>query len=152
LTPAQRCTRLRHLIAETARVVRRMHERNVSHRDLKVMNLLVSPADWTLGYRGLRETGTFAPSGKERVWLIDLVGARGHGKLGRARRAQNLARLNTSFAVLPGLSRSDRLRFLRDYLGWGLHGREGWKDWWKEIDELTRAKLARQHRVGRVLG
>jgi tRNA A-37 threonylcarbamoyl transferase component Bud32 len=152
LTPGQRRARLRHLIAETAAVVRHMHDRNVSHRDLKAMNLLVSPADWTLGYRGLRETGTFAPPGKERVWLVDLVGVRRHGKLGRTRRVQNLARLNTSFALLSGLSRSDRLRFLRDYLGWGLYGRQGWKDWWKEIDLRTQAKLARQRRRGRFPG
>jgi tRNA A-37 threonylcarbamoyl transferase component Bud32 len=152
LGPAQRQARLRHLIAETASVVRHMHERNVSHRDLKAPNLLVSPAEWALGYRGLRETGTFAPSGGERVWLIDLVGTRRHGKLGRERRVKNLARLNSSFALLAGLSRSDRLRFLRDYLGWGLFGREGWKLWWNEIDGLTRAKVEHHRRVGRVLG
>ncbi len=149
--PAERRRRLRALLAETAGVVRMMHERNVSHRDLKAPNLLVSPADWTLGYRGLCESAH--PGGRrDRVWLVDLVGVRRHGRLGRARRVQNLARLNTSFLVTEGLTRSDRLRFLRTYLGWGLYGREGWKPWWKEVEARTREKVERNRRSGRVLG
>ena len=86
------------------------------------------------------------------MWLIDLVGVRRHGKLERRRAVQNLARLNTSFVAAGGLSLTDRLRFLRVYLGWGLYGREGWKLWWNEVRAMTRAKVERNRRSGRVLG
>jgi hypothetical protein len=89
---------------------------------------------------------------RERVWLIDLVGVRRHDVLERARRVQNLARLNVSFIVTESLTRADRLRFLRDYIGFGLFGRESWKRWWKEIEEATWAKVERNRKTGRVLG
>jgi hypothetical protein len=91
-------------------------------------------------------------SPRERVWLIDLVGVRRHARLERARKVQNLARLNVSFIATGSLTRADRLRFLRDYLGFGLFGREGWKRWWKEVEEATWAKVQRNRKVGRVLG
>jgi tRNA A-37 threonylcarbamoyl transferase component Bud32 len=148
----ERMGRLRALIREVASVVRMMHERNLSHRDLKAPNLLVSPADWTLGYRGLLDLAAPMAPGRDRVWLVDLVGVRRHDKLERARKVQNLARLNVSFVATGGLTRSDRLRFLRDYLGWGLFGREGWKQWWKEVEIATREKVERNRKMGRVLG
>ncbi len=151
LLPAERRTRLRWLIRDVASLLRMMHERKVSHRDLKAANLLVSPADWTLGYRGVSEIEQ-SGNPRERVWFVDLVGVRRHEKLERARKVQNLSRLNVSFVVTGGLTRSDRLRFLRDYLGFGLFGREGWKGWWKEVAEATWAKVERNRKVGRVLG
>jgi hypothetical protein len=134
-----------------------MHERNVSHRDLKAANLVVSPCDWTLGYRGLREVQSGdSPQRsvweRDRVWLIDLVGVRRHGHLARRRRVQNLARINVSFLADGTLTRADRLRFLRTYLAWGLLGKEGWKSWWTEVERMSRAKVERNRRLGRVLG
>jgi hypothetical protein len=87
----------------------------------------------------------------ENVWLIDLVGVRRHGKLRRQRRLQNLARLNVSFLGRSGLTRTDRLRFLRVYLRWGLRGRLGWKRWWRQVQEATEAKVRRNLRNGRPL-
>jgi hypothetical protein len=92
------------------------------------------------------------PLTPSRVWLIDLVGVRRSRCLGRRRKVQNLARLNASFLDDGVLSRTDRLRFLRIYLAWGLHGRTGWKSWWDEIDRATRAKVVRNARHGRSLG
>jgi serine/threonine protein kinase len=152
LPPGEGRSRLRLLIEETASVVRMLHERNLSHRDLKAANLLVSPAGWTMGYRGLREAKADQIARRDRVWLIDLVGVRRHGKLGRRRMVQNLARLNVSFVATGSLSRTDRLRFLRGWLVWGLRGREGWKSWWKEVEAASRAKIERNLRSGRVLG
>jgi tRNA A-37 threonylcarbamoyl transferase component Bud32 len=148
---AERARRLRALIHEVAGVLRMMHERNLSHRDLKAANLLVSLADWTLGYRGLQEIAVPAVPGHDRAWLVDLVGVRRHDRLERERKVQNLARLNASFLALGGLTRADRLRFLRDYLGFGLFGREGWKEWWKEVEEMTQVKVQRNRKRGRVL-
>jgi hypothetical protein len=118
-----------------ALVVRTMHARRVSHRDLKAANVL------------LQTTHESTP----KVWLIDLVGVRRALYLSRRRRVQNLARLHASFAHTPGVTRTDKVRFLRSYLGWGLHGREGWKEWWREVEAATRAKEARNRRNRRPL-
>jgi hypothetical protein len=64
---------------------------------------------------------------------------------------QNLARLHASFHDHRLLSRTDKLRFLRCYLAWGLHGKAGWKDWWREISEATLEKIARNRQRGRPL-
>ncbi len=127
---------LRDLIDQVARLVQRLHARRLSHRDLKAPNLLVSAS----------------PEKETAVWFIDLVGVRVHGNLRRARRVQNLARLSASFVGHPGLTRTDRLRFLRVYLAWGLHGKTGWKEWWRDIETVTEEKIERNRRSGRVLG
>jgi tRNA A-37 threonylcarbamoyl transferase component Bud32 len=125
-----------------ARLVRALHHRRLSHRDLKSANVLVQGstpqiADWADG---------FGP-----VWLIDLVGVRRHCKLDRSRRVQNLARLHASFVQNPALTRTDKLRFLRVYLQWGVRGQTGWKRWWHDIERATAAKVARNLRSGRPL-
>ena len=62
---------------------------------------------------------------------------------------QNLARLNAGLHEQHELTRTDRLRFLRSYLQWGLFGKQGWKKWWQAIALATQAKLDRNQRVGR---
>jgi tRNA A-37 threonylcarbamoyl transferase component Bud32 len=153
LSSAERRAVLRPLIDQVARLIRTMHARHLSHRDLKASNLLVSSGGWRIAAKGVKEIGAAAES-KEgpQVWFIDLVGARRHGKLRRGRRLQNLARLHTSFYQHPDLTRTDKLRFLRVYLGWGLRGRLGWKRWWREVETATRAKVQRNLRTGRPLG
>jgi tRNA A-37 threonylcarbamoyl transferase component Bud32 len=136
--PAAECrTRLRRLIDQIAHLLATLHQRRLSHRDLKAANLLVSTAN-----------------GESDVSLhfIDLVGVRRLRKLRRARRVQNLARLNASFLNHPSLTRNDRLRFLRVYLRWGLRGRSGWKRWWRQIAEATADKVQRNLHKGRPLG
>jgi tRNA A-37 threonylcarbamoyl transferase component Bud32 len=130
LVPHQRQANLRDQIDQAAALVRELHRRRVSHRDLKAHNLLVAD--------GL-------------LWIIDLVGVHSVRKLGRARRVQNLARLHTSFCRNPALTRTDKLRFLRVYLQWGLRRRHGWKRWWSEIEKATQDKMARNLRRGRPL-
>jgi hypothetical protein len=114
-----------------------LHHRHLSHRDLKAANLLVSPAA--------------GGGGGDEVWFIDLVGVRRQRKLRRRRRLQNLARLHASFRSHPGLTRTDKLRFLRAYLQWGLRGRLGWKRWWHQVEEATEEKVERNRRSGRPL-
>ena len=103
------------------RLIRQMHEKQVAHRDLKAANILMS--------------------GDAPV-LIDLVGVVPGTPVGRRLRMKNLARLNASFLHSPNVTRTDRLRFLRAYLAWGLHGRAGWKDWWNGVARETELKLA----------
>jgi hypothetical protein len=150
LPQPQRQAALRPLLERVARLVRDLHERHLSQRDLKAVNILVvrrpgqsqdtsaEPYDhWPL---------TDAP-----VWLIDLVGVRRHRRLGRRRKVQNLARLHASFFRDPCLSRTDKLRFLWVYLRCGLRGKAGWKDWWREVERATLAKVAGNARRGRPL-
>jgi tRNA A-37 threonylcarbamoyl transferase component Bud32 len=126
----QRRTRLRRCVDQVARLVGDLHRRHLSHRDLKAGNVLVTA---------------------DAVWLIDLVGVTPYRKLSRARRVQNLARLHASFCQNPALTRTDKLRFLRVYLQWGLYGRCAWKRWWREVEAATQAKINRNERNGRLL-
>src|SRR5206468_3276407 len=101
-------------------------------------NLLVSRAGWSLARSAkvwLAE-GTTADD-DPAVWFIDLVGVTRQGELSRARRVKNLTRLCASFIASAGLTRTDRLRFLRVYLAWGLHGKTGWKEWWRDLARAT---------------
>lgn len=121
---------LREWAGRLGRLVRRMHDRQVSHRDLKAPNVLMS--------------------GGEPI-LIDLVGVDVSRPVHRATRVRDLARLNASFLGPRTVSHTDRLRCLRAYLGWGLHGKGDWRSWWRQVEEATRAKAARNTRVGRPL-
>jgi tRNA A-37 threonylcarbamoyl transferase component Bud32 len=134
---------------QVGRLLRRLHEWNVSHRDLKAPNLLVSPARAVMGVRGLEAP---VDDGGAHLWLVDLVGARVCRSLGEGRRMRDLARLAASFLGDAAVSRTDRLRALGSYLNEALVGRGGWKRWWHGIAALSEAKRRRNDRVGRVLG
>jgi tRNA A-37 threonylcarbamoyl transferase component Bud32 len=137
---AQRARILRSCIDDVARLVRDLHRRQLSHRDLKAANILVAG----------NEISTLHSPGK--IWLVDLVGVRRHRSLARRRRIRNLARLHASFFQSTAITRTDKLRFLRAYLQWGLFGRDGWKRYWREIEAATRSKIARTRRLKRPLG
>jgi serine/threonine protein kinase len=118
--------------ASLARTLREMHDRGVSHRDLKAPNILLA-------------------HGTDPM-LIDLVGVRTRVRLTIAKRAKELARLNASFVSDSAISHSDRLRFLQAYLsvrpGLGVD----WKNWWELISRATAAKVEKNRLAGRVLG
>jgi tRNA A-37 threonylcarbamoyl transferase component Bud32 len=143
---AERRAIVRRLIPRLARLALELHRRHLSQRDLKSTNLILSsaPCPWS----AVRESDATGP----HIWLIDLVGVSRHGDLGRHRRVKNLARLHASFLQHAALTRTDRLRFLRVYLRWGLLGKIGWKRWWHEVTEVTKDKVARNRRNGRMLG
>jgi hypothetical protein len=128
--------------------MRELHRRQVSHRDLKGANILISvPA---AGEDGAGNGSQFA-SPASNVWLIDLAGVTTSRRLPLARRIQNLARLHASLGRHALLTRTDKLRFLRTYLQWGLAGRSDWKVWWRAIERATQAKIRRNARNGRPL-
>jgi hypothetical protein len=151
LPQQKRRAELLPVLEQVARLVRDLHERRVSHRDLKAPNILVLRRESAGGQEASAEPLDHWPLTDSRVWLIDLVGVRRHRRLGQRRRVQNLARLNASFVNQPAVSRTDRLRFLFLYLRSGLRDRGGWKEWWRRIERATRAKVARNLRSGRPL-
>jgi tRNA A-37 threonylcarbamoyl transferase component Bud32 len=117
-----------------ARLLRHLHARRLSHRDLKASNLLTAES-----------------FGDARFWFIDLVGVRRHARVGRLRKVLNLARLNASFLTNPLVTRTLKLRFLLAYLQSGLHGSACWKDRWRAIAAATEVKRAKNVRSGRPL-
>jgi serine/threonine protein kinase len=139
LPAVERQTILRSLIDRLAHLLATLHQRRLSHRDLKAANLLVGGVS------------TLTGAAEISLHFIDLVGVRRMFKLTRSRRVQNLSRLNASFLRHSGVTRADRLRFLRVYLSWGLCGRSGWKRWWRQIADATAHKVQRNLRNGRTL-
>lgn len=120
-----------------ARMIRTMHDRAVSHRDLKAANILL-------------ERAAVNPEAAVPV-LIDLVGVRIGRPVSFRQRCRELARINASFLNSPLITRGERLRFLRAYLAAGERPAAGWKEWWKEISRATLAKIAKNRRTGRPL-
>jgi serine/threonine protein kinase len=115
-----------------ARQLRRLHDSGFDHRDLKFPNLLIS-----------------ANPGDARVWLLDLDAVRWWPWLPRFRAGQNLARLNVSSLLVPGIRPVDRLRFLKWYLGGA--SKPDWKPWWRAVTRISLLKIARNQRALRPL-
>jgi tRNA A-37 threonylcarbamoyl transferase component Bud32 len=134
LAPEVRRARIRSLTVALAELVRSLHERSLSHRDLKASNILIN-ADSVIG--------------RNQLSVIDLVGVRLQHPIPRGRRVQNLSRLCISLDAVPGRTRSDFLRFLRHYLPWGLSPLSGWKGFWRSIEKGTQTKRSRNLRRGR---
>jgi hypothetical protein len=151
--PLEQCRLLHTMIDRVARTIRALHQRQLSHRDLKAANILMrrwdAPPEQPSAYAQDIENLLYMP--ESAVWLIDLVGVEVFTKLSRARRVQNLARLNASFHDRPALTRTGRLRFLLTYLQCGALGRCDWKSWWTEIERATSKKIDRNRRLGKPL-
>lgn len=147
LSSRERREKLRPVLDETARLIRILHARRLSHRDLKAANLLVTRQVSSLFQSASSEPWEPWPLTNARVWFIDLVGVRLYRHLSQRRKVQNLARLNASFLAHPAVTLADRLRFLRCYLG----NNRDWKTWWRQIEAATRVKVERNQRTGRVL-
>jgi hypothetical protein len=128
---------LRGWIRQLARTLRAMHDRSVSHRDLKATNVMLAGA--------ATDPATAMPV------LVDLVGVRTGAAVPFRQRAKELARLNVSFLRSPAVTRGERLRFLRAYLAAGPAAREDWKTWWRAIAAATAVKVAKNRRTGRPL-
>jgi hypothetical protein len=136
LEPAAQRRQVVNLTLALARLLRVLHERSLSDRDLKSSNLLL------VGDPNVPSL---------RLTIIDLQGVRLIHPLPIHRRIQNLARLSLSLVNAPGRTRTDALRFLRAYLPWGLSTRHDWKALWHAVDARSRAKEERNRRLGRKL-
>ncbi len=136
LDPESQRRTIRSLTKALALLLRTLHERSISDRDLKAANILI-------------EGDPAAES--PRLSLIDLVGVQLRHPIPRHRRLQNLARLQVSLEGVPGRTRTDALRFLRAYLVWGLSPLNDWKELWREVERLCDRKRERNRNRGRLL-
>jgi tRNA A-37 threonylcarbamoyl transferase component Bud32 len=106
-----------------ARCLRQLAERGFVHRDCKSQNLLV-----------VNEPRL------KLVW-IDMDGLKHVKRVTPADELRALTRLHVSLVGLPGLTRTDRLRFLKAYLTrFGSNARD-WRPAWRSIAEATEEKL-----------
>ena len=112
--------------------MRRLHDSGFDHRDLKFSNLLVS-----------------SDLDNPRIWFLDLDGMRAWRRIPEQRSIQNLARINVSAQAHSLGSKSDRVRFLKWYLG--AQRAHTWKSWWRKIGESSSRKLATNKRRGRAV-
>ena len=106
------------------RHLRRLEERGFTHRDCKASNILV---------RALPQP---------RLFWIDMDGLRATLP-GRAARQhlRPLVRLHASLLRVPGLTRTDRVRFLRSYCArWGT-GPDEWRTLWRVLEPLVGRKI-----------
>jgi tRNA A-37 threonylcarbamoyl transferase component Bud32 len=132
----ERRDRIRSLTGSLAQLIRSLHDRSLSHRDLKGSNILIK----------VNSDGEI-----DELSLIDLVGVQLRHPLPWRKRIQNLARLCLSLSLVPGRTRTDLVRFLRLYLPWGLSPLGDWKALWRKIDRAVGAKRARNLKRGRPL-
>ncbi|HEY1859113.1 MAG TPA: lipopolysaccharide kinase InaA family protein [Gemmataceae bacterium] len=145
---AERRSLVRQRIEQLARLAVVMHDRGVCHGDLKAANVLVSSSPCRVP--SLKED--FGP-----FCLIDLAGTTLGCTVEAPRRERDLTRLHASFHRKPALTRTDKLRFLRNYLRpacFAVRRQERkrlWKVWWRAIEKATQAKIARNERNGRPL-
>jgi len=113
------------LLGESARFIRRMHQRGVAHRDLKASNIMVNGGE---------------------LLLIDLVGLECWNRVRTSRRRRDLTRLCVSSLRMPGVTHATRLRWLKVYFGRNAAEWADWKAWWKDIHRRCLGKL-KQNRV-----
>jgi tRNA A-37 threonylcarbamoyl transferase component Bud32 len=135
-SPGDQRRAIQAIIPALARLLRTLHERSLSHRDLKASNILIIGDPWAT-----------PPS----LSLIDLVGVALEHPITRHHQVQNLARLQLSLGRVVGRTRTDSLRFLRVYLPWGQTRTDAWKQLWREIDRAGVTKVERNLRNGRRL-
>lgn len=126
MSPARAFRLKRQITRALVVVLRRLHDRGFIHRDLKAPNVMVQ---W--------DPSAEAPP---RVLLVDLDGIR---QVRQAAEVRALARLNLSLEHCRTLTRTDRLRFLKQYLSRPGRPDPQWRNRWKAIEAATRSKRGR---------
>lgn len=120
------------IIESLAKILRRLHERGFSHRDLKAPNVMVQ---WD-------------PEADEtpRVLLIDLDGLKPTRRVSFDRQFRAITRLNVSLDHCRRVTNTDRLRFLIRYLQRPGRADPDWKSFWRTIADRSDDKRAVRNR------
>ncbi len=113
---------------QLGRLLQRLHDNNLAHRDLKAPNMLVR---WQAGQM-------------PEIVLVDLDGLKHVLHLTARRRFQGLMRLNVSLLKCPSVNHAGRLRMLLGYIRRHGSGRLNFKPYWRVLEEWSAKKLARQ--------
>lgn len=121
LTDPQRAEWRRHFLESLASIFKTLHCRGVYHNDLKDANILVVP-----------------DQEKTLFYLLDLEGVRLYEKLNHRRRVKNLVQLNRTLGRL--IRRSDKLYFLKVYLGPLFRNKIEKRRWVSEVMEQSRRR------------
>lgn len=115
----------RQLLVRFARFVRRTHELWIYHGDLKASNIMI------------REDGI----GNFQFYLIDLDHVKVCCTINRFQRYRNLMQLNKSFLDRRLISMTDRLAFLKAYLGPDSCHKRTLQRAWTVVTHLTARRL-----------
>jgi len=123
---AERHRRVRQVAESLGRLIGRLHAWNISHRDLKALNVLVTE-----------------DADRVDCLLIDLDGVRFRRRISSAMRADDLARLAVSLVAHPWVRWTAQARFLRAYFAERPHNDSGRREFWNQI-AIRAAKIARR--------
>lgn len=115
------------LLPTLVRHVRRLFDRGFVHRDCKASNILA----------------VMTPDAPTFVW-IDMDGIRPARRVRRHDIVRALTRLHVSLREVPGLTRTDRVRFLKLYCARFGASTDAWRPLWHEIAQATDRKLEQQ--------
>lgn len=125
---AAACRFKRQITEALVFVLRRLHERGFTHRDLKASNVMVQ---WN-------PSADTAP----RVLLVDLDGVRHVRRPAEQAVVRALARLSVSLEHCWRVTWTDRLRFLKRYLARPGCPDPQWRGMWKAIEAEASRKRA----------
>ena len=133
LDEAQKRVLARDVLGQLGRLMHRLHDHSMAHRDLKASNMLI---------RWDQKTSP-------QVALIDLDGLRHTGLLTARQRFQGLMRLNVSLLECPAVNRAGRLRMLLGYLRCTAGEYTSFKPYWRALEQWSARKLRQQIRSRR---
>lgn len=121
--------RKRKIIAETAKLLRELHSTGIYHRDLNRENILV------------REKGD-----NLELFLIDSDDIRTAFRVSSKRIFKNIDKINRYILNKRDLSITDRMRFLKAYLGDRANDRKTLRKYWKDIERETFETLKKRNK------
>jgi hypothetical protein len=115
--------RKRQIADLLAQQLRRLSEQGFVHRDCKAANVLVISQP------------------RPRLLWVDMDGLRRARRPSKAQELRALAALHVSLLNVPGLNRTDRVRFLKSYTArFGADSR-AWRVLWHRLDPVIEAKI-----------